>query len=250
MALVLHRFPLSHFSEKACATLDFKGLDYRIVDHAPGPDQLALYRLSGQRKVPVLEHDGEVIVDSTSIALHLDRAFPAGEGRRALLPADIPRRRAVLDLEDRIDDVLGRCAPIVGFGYAVRDRAMFAAMAKGVFGGGGGVRGLAAGAVRMTSRLAMLLPPARAPFDEARREVEAMLGEFSDRLERGAFLLGDEPTLADVAAVGLTLHLKYPESRHLAVPELAGRGVTELVESPRCRRFFAWRDVFYREILR
>ena len=68
MTIVLHRFPLSHFSEKARVMLDFKGLDYRVVDHSPGPDQLAIMKLSGQRKVPVIEHEGSVVHDSTAIS--------------------------------------------------------------------------------------------------------------------------------------------------------------------------------------
>lgn len=249
MAIVLHRFPLSHFSEKARATLDFKGLDYRVVEHEPGVDQLALYRLSGQRKVPVLEHDGQVIVDSTTIALHLDRAYPGGDGRRALLPGDIARRRAVLDLEDRIDDVLGRHAPIVGVEHALRDRDLFDELAKGTLHVGAlGLR--AARTLRVASRAAALLPQARRRLDESRDAVRAMLGELSDRLARHAFLLGDEPTLADVAAVGLVLHLKYPASKHLAVPHLAGRGAPGIYDDPAFRRFFTWRDAFYREFLR
>ena len=43
---------------------------------------------------------------------------------------------------------------------------------------------------------------------------------------------------------------RWPESRYLARPGLAGMGVPELVDDPRYRRFFAWRDAFYREFLR
>ena len=80
MPITLHRFKISHFSEKARAALDFKGLDYTLVDHVAGPGQLAIYRLSGQRKLPLLEHEGAVVHDSTAIALYLEHAFPAGRG--------------------------------------------------------------------------------------------------------------------------------------------------------------------------
>lgn len=33
MAIVLHRFPLSHFSEKGRALLAYKRVDYRIEEH-------------------------------------------------------------------------------------------------------------------------------------------------------------------------------------------------------------------------
>lgn len=249
MGLVLHRFPLSHFSEKARAALDFKGLDYRVVDHAPGPDQLALYRISGQRKVPVLEHDEQVIHDSTAIALHLERAWPAGDGRRALLPADITKRRAVLDLEARLDAVLGAYVPTVVVERSLHDRALFEALARH----GLNLRGLTFQATRvagLAARVAMRLPTSRRPFEEARAAVVHLLTELSDRLSRTAFLLGDEPGLADVAAAGLTLLLKFPQSRHLASPALAGLGDPTLYDAPALRRFFTWREAFYREFLR
>src|SRR5262245_5500341 len=104
MNIVLHRFPISHFSEKARAALDFKGLTYEVVDHRPGSGQVAIYRLSGQRKLPVLENDGNVVADSTEIALYLERTFP---DRRRLLPDDPDKRREVLALEDQLDNVLG-----------------------------------------------------------------------------------------------------------------------------------------------
>lgn len=249
MAIVLHRFPLSHFSEKVRAALDFKGLDYKLVEHDQGAGQLAVYRLSGQRKVPVLEHDGQVIADSTTIALHLERAYPARDGHRALLPDDIRQRRAVLDLEDRIDDTLGAHVVTVALGYAVHDRALFDALARAVLHvDGAGLR--AARGIGLASRAALLLPSARRRMDDARYAVETMLTELAERLERTPFLLGDTPTLADVAAVGLTLLLKFPHSRDLAVPALAGRGATALFEDPRFRRFFTWRDAFYREFLK
>jgi glutathione S-transferase len=250
MALTLHRHPLSHDAEKVRAALDFKGLEYRVVDHAPSAsDQLAIYRLSGQRGLPVLEHDGQAIHDATAIALHLERAFPAAPGRRALLPDDIPRRRAALDLEGRISASLGVHAPLVVYERSLRDRALFDELAQGALP----VRGVTLQATRvigLASRAAMLLPASRRPFDEAREAVRAMLDELTDRLTRSAFLLGDEALLPDVAAVGLSMLLKFPESRYLARPGLAGRGVPEFVDDPRYRRFFAWRDAFYREFLR
>lgn len=250
MALTLHRHPLSHDAEKVRAALDFKGLDYTVVDHAPSAsDQLAIYRLSGQRGLPLLEHDGQVIHESTAIALHLDRAFPAAEGRRALLPDDIPRRRAALDLTGRIDAAFGPHAPLVVYERSLRDRGLFDELAQGALP----VRGVTLRASRvigLASRAAMLLPASRRPFDEARAAVRAMLDELSERLAGSPFLLGDEALLPDVAAAGLTMLLKFPESRYLARPGLAGMGVPELVDEPRYRRFFAWRDAFYREFLR
>ncbi len=118
MSLRLHRFPLSHFSEKGRALLDFKKLDYEIVEHQLGIPQFGIYRLSGQRQVPVLDHDGTIVPDSTEIALYLEKTFPDG---RALLPSDEETRRDALDLEERLDRVFGFSAVIVWFAWAAEN---------------------------------------------------------------------------------------------------------------------------------
>lgn len=249
MALALHRHPLSHFAEKARAALDFKGLDYDVVDHAPRAEPLALYRLAARDALPALDHDGESVRGATAIALHLERAFPAGAGRRALLPDDIRRRREALDLDAHIDEVLGAHAPWLLYEAALRDRPLFDELAQAALP----LRGAALAAARavgLASRAAMLVPTSRRPFDEARAAVRAILGELVERLERAPYLLGDAPTLPDVGAAGLSLLLKFPASRHLARAGLAGRGVPELTGDPRLGRFFAWRDAFYRDFLR
>lgn len=249
MTIVLHRFALSHFSEKTRACLDFKAIDYRIVQHQFGPDQLAIWRLSGQRQLPVIEHDGSVIHDSTAIALHLDHSFPEGGGRRALLPREMGPRRAALELEERIDEVLGPYARIIAFDHLQRDPVARAATLRAMLPG----RSLTRAALALSAvatRPAMWLPGARDRLDEAYARVRALLGELCDRLAESPYLLGDTPTLADLAAVGLAYNLRYPRSAQLPAPELAGVGVPELVNDPTLSRFFQWRDGFYQRFLK
>lgn len=249
MTLALHRHPLSHFAEKARAALDFKGLAYTVVDHAPGPTPEALYRLAARGALPALDLGGEMIRGATAIALHADRAHPSPPGRPALLPDDIRRRREALDLDARIDAVLGAHAPLVLYAHALDDAELFDALARAALP----VRGpgvVAARAIGLASRVALRLPVSRRPVDEAREAVRELLDALVARLDRAPFLLGDAPSLPDVSAAGLALHLKFPRSAFLARPELAGRGVTALTEHPRHARFFAWRDAFYRDFLR
>ncbi|MFZ9973861.1 MAG: glutathione S-transferase family protein, partial [Vulcanococcus sp.] len=80
--LELHQFRHSAFCEKVRLVLAAKGLPYNVVEVTPGVGQVELYRLSGQRQVPVLVDGPEVIADSTAIAQYLERHTPAP----ALLP--------------------------------------------------------------------------------------------------------------------------------------------------------------------
>lgn len=249
MSLTLYRFPGSQYSEKVRAALDFKGLSYSVVDLAPGADQWMIYQRTGQRQVPVLAHNGSFIHDSTAICLYLEHAFPAGRGgRRALLPDDFALRREVLDLEDRLDALFGLPGRAVLTEQCLRDPHWLKAV-----GAANGVRGPGLWALRGASlglRLGSLLPPVQSTLDAAHAALRGTLTELTERLARAPYLTGAEPTLADVAAAGLSLHLAWPDSAYLGVPLLRGRGIAEYVNDPVLGRFFAWRERFYREFLK
>jgi glutathione S-transferase len=94
MSMQLHQFRHSAFCEKVRLVLAVKGLAYTVVEVTPGLGQLALFRLSGQRQVPVLVDGSEVIADSSAIALYLE----AQVAEPVLVPADpADVRKAVLE---------------------------------------------------------------------------------------------------------------------------------------------------------
>ena len=97
--LELHQFRHSAFCLKVRMVLQAKGLSFRTVEVTPGVGQVAVFRLSGQRQVPVLVDGDQVIADSSAIALHLDQREPDP----ALIPTD-PRQAAQVHLlEDWAD---------------------------------------------------------------------------------------------------------------------------------------------------
>lgn len=243
MTLRLHRFPLSHFSEKGRALLDFKQLSYQIVEHQLGVPQLGVYRLSGQRKVPVLEDGATVVSDSTEIALYLERTF--ADGRR-LFPESEEQRRDAVALEDRIDRVFGYSGVVVWFDWAVNnDEKMAELLSLETWGLPRRGGALLAGVARRAGRQSYI----KRWNEKAEERTRDLLTELSERLERQPYLTGAEPNIADVAAAGLSFHLKFPKSRYLAVPELSGQGIPDLVEDPVFCKFFDWRDRFYSDYL-
>jgi glutathione S-transferase len=88
--LELYQFEASTFAEKIRLILDYKQLPYRKIEVTPGVGQIDVFRLSGQRQVPVLKDNEQVIADSTAIALYLEKAYP----ERPLMPTD-PQRGAM-----------------------------------------------------------------------------------------------------------------------------------------------------------
>ena len=87
--LELHQFEASHYCEKVRLVLDYKRLSYKTIEISPGLGQVELYRMSGQRQVPVLKDGDEIIPDSTAIARYLDakcqtdRLFQPMQSKRA-----------------------------------------------------------------------------------------------------------------------------------------------------------------------
>jgi len=86
---------------KVRAILDYKGVRYRAVSPL-GPALLKIRRRGRIGKVPAIEIDGQLIVDSTDIAYEIDARFPDPP----LLP-DKPRERALCHaIEDWADESL------------------------------------------------------------------------------------------------------------------------------------------------
>jgi glutathione S-transferase len=98
----LHQFRHSAFCEKVRLVLAAKGLEANLLEVTPGLGQIELFRLSGQRQVPVLVDGSEVIADSTAIALYLERHHP----EPPLLPEAPAERARVLLIEDWADTAL------------------------------------------------------------------------------------------------------------------------------------------------
>jgi glutathione S-transferase len=88
--LRVYRIPYSTNVERVSLALAYKGLDVEWEDVEP-VDRSPVERLSGQPLVPVLVHDGRVIVDSTVILRYLEALrpepplFPKDEARSAEL---------------------------------------------------------------------------------------------------------------------------------------------------------------------
>lgn len=100
--LVLHQFEVSPFCDKVRRVLHFKRKPYEIREVPPTETLLRLKRLNPVGKVPVLEHGSMVVSDSSEIARYLDEVFP----EPPLFPVS-PRERALAHMiEDWADESL------------------------------------------------------------------------------------------------------------------------------------------------
>ena len=101
MQLRLFDWAPSPFCMKVRAILNYKTVPYERVP-VLGPSLMELARRSNTRKVPALDVDGRLFVDSTDIAYEIERLFP----EPGILPAD-PRLKGLSHaLEDWSDEAL------------------------------------------------------------------------------------------------------------------------------------------------
>lgn len=228
----LHQFRHSAFCEKVRLVLAAKGLDYSAVEVTPGVGQLELFRMSGQRQVPVLVDGPDVIADSTAIALHLERRHPLP----ALLPADPQLRARVLLIEDWADTALAAGCRLALLQAAAGDpvlrtallpeatpaplRQLVGGLPAGLLGGvGDTLGGVLTG--------------------DASRQLQRNLEQLAVLCAAQPYLVGDQLSLADLAVAAQLSLLRFPAS--CGAP-LAGRGAPGIADNPLLAPLFSWRD--------
>jgi glutathione S-transferase len=239
--LELYQFELSQYSEKVRLILDYKGLDYRKIEVTPGVGQVELMRQAGQRQVPVLKDGSVFIGDSTEIALYLERKYP----EKPLIPTAAKTRGLCLMMEEWADESIGskgRKAFIGAFNKNQNFRTsllpdgtpdFFKTLVGSIPGEildvlGSGV-GFGGDAVKQA-------------VTALRQDLDALCSILQD----SPYLLGDTPTLADLAVAGLSIILKFPDGPYLDIPEgLKGKGVPGLADNSIYEPFFVWRDRIY-----
>ncbi|MFQ5681784.1 MAG: glutathione S-transferase family protein [Candidatus Binatia bacterium] len=101
MAIRLFQSQTSMFCEKVRIVLALKSVPYEIVD-VKKDDRKSLIEYSGQRKVPVMDYQGECIIDSTDISALLEEKYPGN----SIYPDTASEKGLCLMLEDWSDEVL------------------------------------------------------------------------------------------------------------------------------------------------
>ncbi len=239
--LELYQFELSQYSEKVRLILDYKGLAYRKIEVTPGIGQLDIFRMSGQRKVPVLKDGNEVIADSTAIAKYLDRKYPD----RPLIPADPQLRGVCLLMEEWADESIGVKSRKVLYGALSQSLTLRTALLPTTTPD---VLKVLVGSV--PSELVNILgfgigigpDVVQSATEDIKQDLEALCLLLMNR----PYLVADHPTLADFAVAGLSMLLKFPEGNYLDIPEnLKGKGIPGIADSMAYETFFNWRDRLY-----
>ncbi len=101
--ITLYEVPFSTNVERVQLALAHKGLACEHIS-VSYDDRSLIHRVSGQGLVPVLDHDGRIVVDSMEIVRYLEGQFP----ERPLYPTDPARRSELLIFIDWFNRVWKR----------------------------------------------------------------------------------------------------------------------------------------------
>jgi glutathione S-transferase len=239
--LELYQWELSQYSEKVRLILDYKGLEYRKIEVTPGIGQVELFRLTGQKQVPVLKDGSRYIVDSTEIAKYLDSQYP----ERPLLPEDPKKRGLALLIEEWADESIGVKSRKALFSAISQDqnfrKSLLPTSTPDIFKNL--VEGVPSDFLTILGFGVGYSPDVvKSAIADLKQDLEALTLLLAD----SPYLLGDEPSLADLAVAGLSILLKFPEGPYLDIPaSLRGKGVPLIADNPDYASFFAWRDRLY-----
>ncbi|WP_413405226.1 MULTISPECIES: glutathione S-transferase family protein [unclassified Synechococcus] len=226
--LELHQFRHSAFCLKVRMALQAKGLSFREVEVTPGIGQVSLFRLSGQRQVPVLVDGDDVVSDSSAICRYLEEMRP----EPALIPAD-PKQRAQMQLiEDWADTTLAAAVRSALLQAAADDAQLREVLLPDDVPSP--VRQLMSGLPGgWLSSFGELLG------QEQRASMLSSLCSVADGLDPNGCLVGHAISLADLALAAQLSLLRFPAS---SGESLAGRGVPGISDHPRLQILFRWRD--------
>ena len=198
MAFTLYNAPQSTCSQRVRFVLNAKGLPFEEhkLDLLAGdqlkPEYLAL---NPNGVVPTLDHDGQIVIDSSVIIEYLDEVVPE---RASFTPSDPVKRAAMRSLMRFIDEMPAAAAVRVPtFNLAFLPR--FAAMSEEEF---------IAFAESKPLRKEFMLAMGRKGFPQ--KEMDSAMGRLRRSYERmdeairdsgGPWLLGKDITLADVSVM-------------------------------------------------
>jgi glutathione S-transferase len=242
---VLWHIGVSHYSEKVRWALDWKGVEHERREPPPPVHMgLALWWSRGETKTfPVLELDGERVLDSTAIIGALEARWP----EPPLYPEDPAERRHALDLEDYFDENLGPAVRLFGWHHLRRDPDLLGKVTEKnlpapVRNFGPARAGITAFASTFANvRFKVAEPEAE---EEARRVITECLDRLERELDGGEHLVGDSFSVADLTAAALMYPMVLPPEGPSAISGVP-KTAQPFDEELRARPSYAWVERTY-----
>lgn len=203
----LWQMRFSMYPEKARWVLDYKGVPHSRRSLLPGPHVPQLFLRFGQKAMPVLRHQGQVMKSSAAVVDYLERQWPSP----ALYPSDPAPRERALEIQAWFDDEIGPAVRRAAF-YEWLPHTTYAArcFADGAPEWQQKLYVLSFPLIRSVMKLDMGIDADGA--EHGRKLTEKALDFVAQHSSQTGYLVGDHFSIADVtAATVLQLCCLVPE---------------------------------------
>ena len=213
-APTLWQYNFSNYNEKVRWALDFKSVAHVRRSLLPTSPRAVLFSLRGT--LPVLDLDGQRIVDSSRIIEALERRCP----QPALYPDDPSERRWALELEDFFDEHAGHDLRRVAFLELRQDPGYASAFLT--TGRGPATRRVFRAVLAAPGSMAYANRRYRINADDAARSrvtLAAALDRIVAERQPSGHLVGSRFSVADLTAAALLFPLAWPAELQYDYPD-------------------------------
>ena len=210
--------------------LKAKNVNHKIIDITPGIGQVTVFRLSGQRKVPVLVDEENIIFDSSEIIEYIDKKYLLPK----LIPND-PKLSAQAHLiENWADTTLAKACRAELIKAASIDTELRMALLPNE---------IPSTMKKLTSSMSFEVINKFTNFinHESSSKLLTNLENISKLLKDSKWIIGDSMSIADIAIAAQLSLIKFPSSS--GIP-LVGKGSKDFNNHPKLISLFNWRDQF------
>jgi glutathione S-transferase len=197
MSFTLYNAPQSTCSQRVRFVLNAKSLPFTEVKlNLLAGDQLKpeYLKLNPNGVVPTLDHDGNIVIDSSVIIEYLDEVAPEGENFTPRNPVERARMRALMRF---IDEMPAAAIRVPTFNLAFLPH--FTAMSEQEFNAMAEAKPLRREFMKTMGRKGFSDAEMKAALDRLQRTVDRMDEEI--KKSGGPWLLGKALTLADIAVM-------------------------------------------------
>ena len=228
--LTLYQFRHSSFCLKTRMALHAKKINYKIEEVPPGIGQIEIFRISGQKKLPViLDDNGQVVSDSSTICEYLDNK----NNNNKLFPEEPYLLSQAKLIEDWADTTMASACKKALINASLENSDLRTALLtdeipqqiKGI------VNKLPLENLSKISKVVL--------DDKSNIELQKILESISKALASRKFLINDNFSIADISLASQLSLLKFPASSGTF---LEGKGCQEFINNPYLENLFNWRD--------
>ncbi len=233
--LELFQFQHSPSCLKVRLALKAKKLSYRTVDITPGIGQIQVFRVSGQKQLPVLKHGEKVFSESNVIVQYLETF----EKEPKLIPDDPRDAATAFLLENWADTTLAKAARLEILKASIIDPSLLEALFPQDY-------------PKTFNRFFNKLPNQfitgiNAILKQGEgNSLLTNLEQLSKAIASKDWLVGNSLSIADIAIASQLSLLKFPAS---SGENLCGKGCPGFSDHPNLQPLFQWRDQIENRIL-